>query len=137
MNRIITGIVISVSSCAMAAPPARPADLRISNAHLVATCVAGRPVSGKRSWRVTEPTSLTFTMRNEPRPGIENHDPGIAVVGFTPEDGHKYDIEVRADAAAFSLRVWRKGEWRPVVRDRSTDRIVSSEPRWAESGCGS
>jgi hypothetical protein len=138
MNKIAPCVAIALSSCAMAAPSPRPAELRVSNSHLVATCFAGQPVSARpRSWRVIDPTSMTLTMRNEPRPGVNNHDPGIAVVSFTPEADHEYEIEVRGDAAAFSLRVWKKGEWRPVVRDRTTDRIVSSEPKWIESGCGS
>jgi hypothetical protein len=74
-------------------------------------------------------------MHNEPRSGVDNHDPGIAVISFTPEAGHKYEIEVRGDAAAYSRRVWTKGEWQPVVRDRTTDTIVSSDPKWIETGC--
>jgi len=43
---------------------------------------------------------------------------------------------VRADSTAFSTRVWRSGEWTPVVRDRTTDRIVSSTPVWsAQASC--
>ena len=130
-------VVFVLTSCAMAAPSARPADLRISNTNLLATCFAGKPISdGKRSWSVTEPVSMTFTMRNQPRSGIDNRDPGIAVVSFTPVADHKYEIEVRGDAAAFSTRVWTKGEWRPVVRDRTTDQIVSTDPKWIETGCG-
>ena len=59
-----------LASCAMAGPSARPAALRISNAHLIATCFAGKPIGAeKRSWSVTDPVTMVFTMRNEPRPG--------------------------------------------------------------------
>jgi len=137
MRRTAMCVVFFLTSCAMAALPARPADLRISNSNLLATCVAGKPISdGHRSWRVTDPVSMTFTMRNQPRSGVANHDPGIAVVSFTPVAGHTYEIEVRGDAAAFSTRVWTKGEWKPVVRDRTTDQMVSTDPKWIETGCG-
>ena len=78
---------------------------------------------------------LTFTMRNEPRPGVANHEPGLAVISFSPEVNHRYEIEIRADVESYSTRVWARGEWKPVVRDRTTDAIVSSEPRWIERGC--
>lgn len=137
MKQTALFVVFFLTSCAMAAPSARPADLRISNSNLLATCFAGKPISdGKRSWSVTEPVSMTFTMRNQPRPGVANHDPGIAVVSFTPVADHTYEIEVRGDASAYSTRVWTKGEWRPVVRDRTTDQIVSTDPKWVEAGCG-
>ena len=136
MTRMAFCVALSLTSCAMAGPSARPADVRVSNTHLVATCFAGRPAEGKRRWQVTEPVSMTFTMRNEPRPGVENHDPGIAVVSFTPETDHQYEIEVRSDTASFSTRVWTRGEWRPVVRDRRTNQIVSGDPTWIAAGCG-
>ena len=137
MTRNVLCVVLFMASCAMAGPSARPADLRISHANLLATCFAGKPISdGARSWDVTAPVSMTFTMRNQPRPGIDNHDPGLAVVTFTPVADHKYEIEIRGDAAAYATRVWTKGEWRPVVRDRTTNQIVSSEPQWIEKGCG-
>lgn len=113
------------------------ADVRVSNRHLVVTCVAGKPVDGnQRAWDLAGTTSFTFTMRNEPRPGVANHEPGLAEISFTPVAGHRYEIEVRGNAADFSTRVWARGAWKPVVRDRTTDEIVSSEPRWIESGCG-
>lgn len=137
MTKTALGVVCFLASCAMAGPSARAADLRITNSNLLATCFGGTPVSdGKRRWSVTDTVSMTFTMRNQPRPGVDNHDPGIAVVSFTPVADHKYDIEVRGDASAYSTRVWTKGEWRPVVRDRTTDRIVSSDPKWIDTGCG-
>jgi hypothetical protein len=61
--------------------------------------------------------------------------PGVAVVAFTLEAGHKYEVEVRASPTAFSSRTWERGEWKPVVRDRTIDRIVSGEPRWSGSVC--
>jgi hypothetical protein len=77
-------------------------------------------------------------MRNQPRPGrapAGDADPGTAIVRFTPEPGHRYEVEVRADAAAFSARVWPKGHWTPVVRDRTTDRVVSGDPEWTAPPC--
>jgi hypothetical protein len=113
-----------------------PADVRVTHSHLVVTCVDGQRVDGKtRQWHPSRPMSLTFTMRNEPRPGIANAEAGLAVISFSPEVDHRYEIEVRADASAYSTRVWKRGEWAPVVRDRTTDAIVSSAPRWIERGC--
>lgn len=112
------------------------AEVRVSHRSLVVACVDGRRVDGRqRQWKLAQPTSFAFTMRNDPRPGISNREPGHAVISFTPEAGHRYEIEVRADASAHSLRVWARGEWKPVVRDRTTDQIVSSEPQWVERGC--
>jgi hypothetical protein len=111
------------------------AKVTISNRHLVATCISGQAAGKQREWHLSTTTVMAFTMKNEPRPGIENHAPGFATIEFTPEPGHQYEIEVRGDAAAYSTRVWTKGDWKPVVRDRTTDRIVSSEPVWIETGC--
>ena len=58
---------------------------------------------------------------------------GFAAVTFALEEGHKYEIEVRAPAAAFSTRVWPKGDWEPVVRDRTSDKLVTGDPSWRES----
>ena len=118
---------------------ANPADVRISNAHLQITCLDGKLVAaGQRKWKLPEhPVSMTLTMRNEPRAGQRSADAGFAAITFTPQDGHTYEVEVRSDPLRYSSRVWPKGEWRPVVRDRTTDRIVSSEPQWlAAPECG-
>jgi hypothetical protein len=48
---------------------------------------------------------------------------------------HKYEVEIRAPATTFASRVWKNGDWKPVVRDRTVDRIVSSEPEWLAAGC--
>ena len=130
-------LMLLVASCAVAGPTAA-ARVRLTNSHLVATCVDGKAVAVRtRDWHFAAPATLTLTMRNEPRPGIDNAAPGLATITFTPEDGHRYEVEVRASAAANSQRVWRQGEWTPVVRDRTTDRVVSSEPQWVDAAaCG-
>jgi hypothetical protein len=135
MTRSLLFIII-VAATAAAPDGQAPASLKVSNTHLVAVCYNGKAANGVREWRVTTPVSLTATMRNEPRAGVANADPGIAVIDFTPEPGHKYEVEVRGDAGMFSRRVWPRGEWTAVVRDRTTDRVVSSAPRWIEAGCG-
>lgn len=116
--------------------PGGSAEVRITNRSLAATCVAGKPAGQQRKWRFSAPTAITLTMRNRPRPGVANQDPGAAMVMFTPEPGHAYEIEVRAEPLAFSTRVWKAREWKPIVRDRNTDRIVSGDPTWVEAGCG-
>jgi len=128
--------ILAIAPFAAAGQGARTASLTITNAHLVAQCLDGKAVdAGTRRWEVSAPVSLTFTMKNEPRPGIENAAPGSATIAFTPEDGHKYEIEVQTVASANSFRVWPKGKWAPAVRDRTSDRIVNSPPQWTEAHC--
>jgi hypothetical protein len=130
--------VLALAACALAGPSEAPATLKITNSHLIATCFDGKPVgASRRKWDVAAPVSLTVTMRNEPRPGIDNVAPGLAVITFTPEAGHNYEVEVQTVASANSMRVWPSGKWTPTVRDRTNDRVVSSAPTWIESGCGS
>jgi hypothetical protein len=121
----------------IASDHAERTTLKVTQRALVPVCLNGSPVpQGTRSWTVDpSPQSLVATMRNEPRPGNAGTPPGFALVTFTPEAGHVYEIEVRAEPSSFSTRVWRRGDWKPVVRDRTTDRIVSDEPRWVEGGC--
>lgn len=130
---LATILLLSLASLPQSAGSA--ADVRISHRNLAATCVAGSPGGHQRKWRIAAPTAFILTMRNDPRPGVSNQDPGAALVTFTPEPGHRYEIEVRADPMTFSTRVWKAGEWTPVVRDRATGQIVSSEPRWVAAGC--
>ena len=110
--------------------------MKVAQKYLVPLSLDGQPVKdGARSWRLTlEAHSLTFTMRNEPRSGIANADPGVATVTFTPEAGHAYEVETRAPGDTYATRVWKKGDWKPVVRDRTADRIVSGDPTWRASG---
>jgi hypothetical protein len=111
--------------------------VRVTQRYLVTRCFNGNPVdSGTRKWDVAPgPVTLTFSMRSEPRTGGPAPDSGTATVSFNAETGHQYEVEVRADPATFSTRVWRANEWIPVVRDRTTDRIVSDAARWSETGC--
>jgi hypothetical protein len=117
-----------------------PVEIKVTQKSLVTICRDGEPAKeGERRWRLAPGQhSLAFTMRNAPRPGVPEGEaaPGTAVVRFTLEAGHKYEVEIRAPALAFSTRVWERGEWKPVVRDRTADRIVSGEPEWKGSGCG-
>jgi hypothetical protein len=114
-------------------------EVKVTQKHLVPVCLDGAPVrEGVRDWR-TAPGShqLSFTMRNDPHqsvPGAEVN-PGVAAVQVTLEAGHKYEVEVRAPATTFASRAWALGEWKPVVRDRTSDRIVSGEPDWVDTEC--
>jgi hypothetical protein len=121
-----------------------PAEVKLTQRYLEPVCLDGAPVkSGERNWRLGAGAhSLAFTMRNDPRQGVEPHQrlepkgpPGVAEVSFTVEAGHKYEVEIRASAMAFSSRIWERGEWKPVVRDRTADRVISGEPQWRDSGC--
>jgi hypothetical protein len=113
--------------------------LKVTQKSLQPLCLDGVPVkAGERRWRLgLQEHSLAFTMRNQPRPGAPGSEmmPGIAVIAFTPEAGHAYEVEIRAPAATYGRRAWERGEWKPVVRDRTADRIVSSEPEWRDSPC--
>ena len=93
-------------------------DVKVTQTYLVPLSLDGQPVKdGARSWRLTlEAHSLTFTMRNEPRSGIANADPGVATVTFTPEAGH----DTR----------WRRG--RPATRTRrASGREATGSPSCA------
>lgn len=129
-------VMLVATVAGAAAAPAR-GSIRVTHPRLVAECLGTSAVPETvRSWRATgAPVSLTFTMRNEPRPGIASAPAGHATVTFTPVADHRYEIEVRAEATAFARRVWTEGAWRPVVRDRTTDTIVSDAPTWGAVPC--
>jgi len=120
-------------------------DVKVTHKYLVPVCLNGGSIkAGGRRWRL-EPREyvLALTMRDDPHAAAEPHQkapepsgaPGVATVRFTLEKGHSYEVEVRASPSAFARRVWEPGDWKPVVRDRTVDRIVSSEPEWNDSGC--
>ena len=115
------------------------AELAVKQRYLVPLCLNGVPVaSGERRFRLAARKQIVaFTMRNEPREGWPGAvtAPGAATISFTPETGHEYEAEIRAPLDSFSWRVWKPGEWRPVVRDRTDDRIVSGEPEWSDAVC--
>ena len=135
--RIIAGVCLAVSILEASADAQAPAKVRVTNSHLQVACVDGRP-SAQRKWELpARPVSMIFTMRNQPRTGRPGADAGWAAIEFTPQPGHAYEIEVRSEPLRYSDRVWPKGEWRPVVRDRTTDQIVSGEPAWFDHACTS
>ena len=108
------------------------AEVNITQKLLVPGCVDGTPMKAyPRRWRLElRPHTVSFTMASDPAQA------GFATVHFTPEAGHKYEIEVRTDdAMAFARRVFKRGAWKPVVRDRTTDRIVSGAPEWSDAAC--
>jgi hypothetical protein len=118
---------------------ASSASLRITQRSLRALCMNDAPVqSSARRWTVdTREVRLTVTMHNQPRYMDADAGPaGIATISFRPEAGHRYEVEVRADSGSFARRVWTAGNWRPVVRDRTTEQIVSTAPEWPASPCG-
>jgi hypothetical protein len=137
----LLGILALLAFDGMAEPQdvALTAELEVKQKYLVPLCLNGVPVaSGERRFRLAARTqTIAFTMRNQPREGWPGAvtAPGAATISFTPETGHEYEAEVRAPLDSFSFRVWKRGEWRPVVRDRTDDRIVSSEPEWSDAGC--
>ncbi len=131
--------VLLLMVTAQAAPPVRPAArLTITQRALVPVCVDhSRVTPSQRRWSLgAAPFTITVTMKHAPRTGIANAAPGHATVTFTPEPGHRYEVEVRAPSTAFSRRVFAQGAWTPVVRDRTTDRIVSTDPVWTDGSCG-
>jgi hypothetical protein len=112
--------------------------LAVTQRDLVPECLNGSSVErGRRDWTIVPgQVSLVLSMRSQARPGRPQPDSGRASISFTAEAGHRYEVEVRAEPEAFSSRAWRAGEWTPVVRNRTTDRLVSSEPQWAAGSCG-
>ena len=132
-------MTLSLLATPIAARAQASARLQITQRALVVQCFNGAAVAPRaRAWTIAAPVTLAVTMRNQPRSGMApsgHADPGTATIQFTPEPGHRYEVEVRADAATFSARVWPKGSWVPVVRDRTTDRVVSGEPEWTAPPC--
>lgn len=126
---------LALAALVMAEPAA--GALRLTQRALVPVCLDGAPVAGgRRSWPTgAAPMTLAVTMTNRPRTGTADAAPGQASVTFTPEAGHRYEVEVRASTEAFARRVYAAGAWTPVVRDRTTDRIVSSAPVWVTGPC--
>ena len=113
-------------------------EVKVTQKYLEPVCLDDTAVKpGQRRWKLGRgPHTLAFTMRNAPRTGVQpKQAPGVATVSFTLEASHKYEVEVRAAAMAFSTRTWERGEWKPAVRDRTTDRVISGEPSWSDSGC--
>ena len=139
MRRRLTAALLAVLGATTATAQTGTARLTVTQRALVVQCVDGVAVpADRRSWTVTAPVTLAVTMRNQPRPGMapaDGADPGTAIVRFAPEAGHRYEVEVRAEATTFSTRVWPQGQWTPVVRDRTVDRIVSGDPEWAAPPC--
>lgn len=136
LTLIVPGFLVLVLLAPSAG--ADTAQVKVTQRHLVPLCLNGAPVkAGTREWKLEAGThSMAFTMRNEPRPGFVgdgNTASAVAAISFTAEPGHSYEVEVRAEAVSFSTRVWTRGEWRPVVRDRTLDRIVSGEAEWRDA----
>ena len=129
---LVTAMATGVATAAAAEIP-----VQVTQRDLVARCFNGSGVDEKtRKWDVAPgPVTLAFSMRGQERPGRTLPDPGTAEITFTAEAGHRYDVEVRADANAFSTRAWSANQWLPVVRDRTSDRIVSDAVRWVGAAC--
>ena len=132
-------LAVLLGAFLVASSSQEPADVKVTQKYLVPTCLDGAPVkSDSRRWKLSPGEhSMAFTMRNNPRKGMPAAppDPGVAVITFTPEVGHKYEIETRAESTTFSMRVWERGAWSPVVRDRTANRVVSTTPVWTEGVC--
>jgi hypothetical protein len=129
---MIQGVALLVLLTAPAKPAAVRAEVRVTQKLLVPACLNGTPLKAhQRRWRLEQrPHVASFTMGGDPA------EAGYANVRFTPEGGHKYEIEVRTqDAMAFAKRAFPRGSWKPVVRDRTADRIVSDEPEWSDAAC--
>ncbi|HYR09960.1 MAG TPA: hypothetical protein VEQ60_19455 [Longimicrobium sp.] len=134
----VLGLLVAVVLAGGPGAAPEPADLHVTQPHLVALCLDGEPVDAdQRRWRVEAGEhTLAFTMRNDPRwPGADAGErPGQAVIRFRAEAGHRYEVETRAGELTYARRVWQEREWKPVVRDRGTDALVSSEPAWVAAG---
>jgi hypothetical protein len=129
--------LVLLTIVAVTAPDAK-ARVKVTHRDLVPRCLNGSAVAaGARSWELPPgQASMVFSMRPAHRTGTADPDPGTSAITFTVDSGHRYEVEVRADPMAFSTRAWRAHEWTPVVRDRTMDRIVSSEPTWLPSATG-
>jgi hypothetical protein len=136
---VSTALVLLLGLPLGASSPQQTADVKVTQKYLVPMCLDGSPVKpGERRWKLSPADhSMAFTMRNNPRKGSMTTPPapGLAVIKFTLDAGHKYELETRAESMTFSTRVWERGAWSPVVRDRTADRVVATEPVWTDAGC--
>ena len=88
-----TALMLCLGASTGASSAQQPADVKVTQKYLVPLCLDGAPVkSGDRRWKLS-PTehSMTFTMKNKPRKGMvaTPGGPGIVVIKFTLEAGHK------------------------------------------------
>jgi hypothetical protein len=130
-------LTVALQPGAAASPaPSAKVEVKLTQRHLVALCRDGAAVDhAERSFRLSlAEHSLAFSMRPDGA-GEGDLRAGIARVRFTPEAGHRYEVEVRAPVLSFSSQVWKPHDWTPVVRDRTLDRIVSGAPEWSDGGC--
>ena len=116
------------------------ARLTVTQRALVVQCVNGAAVpADRRSWTVTDAGHAGGDDAQPAAPGMApagDSDPGTAIVRFTPEPGHRYEVEVRADAdhllhagvAEGRLDAGRARPHRPIA-------IVSGDPEWAAPPC--
>jgi hypothetical protein len=135
----VTSLVIVIATATIGVAAGPSATVKITQKYLVATCLDDAPVKADaRKWTLgLAEHSLVFTMRNAPREGAVDTPPaaGSAFITFVPQANHRYEVEVRAASGTFTSRTWARGEWAPVVRDRTINRIVSTDPVWIETGC--
>ena len=87
-------LILFLGASISASSAQQPADVKVTQKYLVPMCLDGAPVkSGDRRWKLSPSEhSMTFTMKNNPRKGMvaTPGGPGIVVIKFTPEAGHKY-----------------------------------------------
>ena len=138
-HTVTAALILFLGTSIGASSAQQPADVKVTQKYLEPLCLDGTPVkSADRRWKLSPAEhSITFTMRNNPRKGMvaTPGGPGIVVIKFTLEAGHKYELEARAASTTFSTRVWERGAWSPVVRDRTADRVLTTEPVWTDGGC--
>jgi hypothetical protein len=139
MTTIRTAAVFMIVALwAIAATGEEPrVDVRVTQKYLLPVCLDGSAVNAQsRHWALSPGRhSLSVTMANDPRPGVSSADPGVATIDFTVTAEHRYEVEVRAEPSSYSRRVWKKGEWTPVVRDRSVEGTASEVPSWDAPPC--
>lgn len=135
---VLTHVALLLAAFAAPSGAAPQAQVKVTQKGLRVLCLDGAAVGAQRTWSLAPGSHrLSATMANAPRTGAPGADaqPGTAEVTFTLEGGHRYEIEVRGLVKSFAFRAWRRGEWKPLVRDRTADREVSGEPEWVEGGC--
>jgi hypothetical protein len=140
MQNLRRAIPVFVSWALLWSPPAvaDSTNVAVKQSRLTPVCVDGSAKDAQhRKWQLKPGDHvIAFTMQNAPRSAADAPaDPGIAVIRFTVETDHRYEVEIRAASETYSARNWSRGAWRPVVRDRTTDRIVSGEPEWVDQAC--
>ncbi len=93
-------LALTIVAAAANVTGASGAKVTITQRALLPLCVNASPAGDRAPVACRSPERSRrwlLTMNNRPRPGVKNEAPGVATISFVSENGHQYEIEIRAD----------------------------------------